>query len=223
MNHQPCVHGEHEPGARPAYAGCSEIHGGRHIGAFFSDAQSEDHVLLPILKRAFEDGWRTEHLVSPGQGPDHVRRLESAGIDAAAAGRRGQFTLREWDEMLFPGCFDVDRMLTRIMDSLRSARGEGYARTCFLARMTWAAAQAGEGRELIEYEARLNLIANPASEVICTYDPARLDKAALQGVLRTHPVFIFRGRPQPNPFYVPPEEILGAAAGREGMILPAGV
>ena len=68
----------------------------RHICAFFHTLEEEYGVLLPFIKEGFERGENAFHVVDPKQRDDHVRRIESAGIDKTGAAKNGQFELQNW-------------------------------------------------------------------------------------------------------------------------------
>jgi len=52
-------------------------------------ARSGHGVLLPFIKEGFERGEKAFHVVDPKQRDDHVRRIESAGIDKTGAADSG--------------------------------------------------------------------------------------------------------------------------------------
>src|SRR3954466_7801028 len=66
----------------------------RHVCAFFHSPDEEYRVLLPFIKEGFERGEKAFHIVDPTLREEHLRRLESAGIEVAAAETKGQFELR---------------------------------------------------------------------------------------------------------------------------------
>src|SRR5690242_6042343 len=83
----------------------------RHVCAFFNSDDEEYGVLLPFIKGGFERGDKAVHVVNPARRADHVRRLDAAGIDSAAAQRSGQLELRSNTETyLRDGRFDGNRM-----------------------------------------------------------------------------------------------------------------
>ena len=71
----------------------------RHICAFFHNADDEYRLLLPFIKEGFERGEKAFHVVNPKLRDEHLRRLESAGIDVTNAERVGQFELCDWEEV----------------------------------------------------------------------------------------------------------------------------
>lgn len=116
-------------------------------------------MLLPFIKEGFERGEKAFHIVDPKLREEHLRRLESAGIDVAAAERSGQFELRNWAQAyLREGHFDQDRMLALIQEVLDGGRKQGFPLTRLVAHMEWALEDRPGVDDLVEYEARLNYI-----------------------------------------------------------------
>jgi hypothetical protein len=129
----------------------------RHVCAFFNSADEEYRVMLPFIKDGFERGERAFHIVDPALRAEHLRRLESAGIDVAAAQKSGQFELRNWsDAYLRDGHFDQDRMLALLQAILEGGRTQGYPLTRLVAHMEWALEDRPGVDDLLEYEGRLN-------------------------------------------------------------------
>jgi hypothetical protein len=131
----------------------------RHVCAFFHTPDEEYRVLLPFIKEGFERGEKAFHIVDPRLREEHLRRLESVGIDVEAAANQGQFELRNWaDAYLRDGHFDQDRMLALIQEVLEGGRRQGFPMTRLVAHMEWALEDRPGVDDLVEYEARLNYI-----------------------------------------------------------------
>jgi hypothetical protein len=131
----------------------------RHVCAFFNSADEEYRVMLPFIKDGFERGQRAFHIVDPALRAEHLRRLESAGIDVAAAQRSGQFELRGWsDAYLQDGHFDQDRMLALLQEVLEGGRRQDFPLTRLVAHMEWALEDRPGVDDVLEYEARVNYI-----------------------------------------------------------------
>jgi len=182
----------------------------RHICGFFRTPEEEYQLLLPFIKEGIERGEKTFHVVDPKRHEDHLRRLKSAGIDVTEAEKRGQFELCNWTQMyLRDGHFDQDRMLATWRDVLVAAGQRGFPRTRLVAHMEWALEDREGVSDLIEYEARFNLMHwSDRDPVICTYDLTRFNGDVIMDVLRTHPMVILGGVLQESPFFIPPEQFL---------------
>ena len=188
----------------------SELGAHRHICGFFRTPEEEYHLLLPFIKEGFERGEKAFHVIDPKRRDDHLRRLNSAGINVTEAEKSGQFELCNWEQMyLREGCFDQDRMLALWRDVLAAAGQRGFPRTRLVAHMEWALEDHEGVSDLLEYEARFNLMhLCDRDAVICAYDLTRFSGDVIIGVLRTHPMVILGGVLQENPFFIPPEQFL---------------
>ena len=131
----------------------------RHVCAFFHRAEEEYRVLLPFIKEGFERNEKAFHIVDPERCDEHLRRLQSAGINVTAAKQSGQFELRDWSEAyLLEGHFDQDRMLALIQEVLEGGSRQGFVLTRLVAHMEWALEDRPGVDDLVEYETRLNYI-----------------------------------------------------------------
>ena len=111
----------------------------RHVCAFFNSPDEEYRVLLPFIKEGFERGEKAFHIVNPALRKEHLRRLESVGIDTDAAEKDGQLALRNWeDAYLREGRFDQDKMLALIEEVLDEGKQQGFPLTRLVAHMEWA-------------------------------------------------------------------------------------
>jgi hypothetical protein len=187
----------------------SELRSKRHICAFFSSPEEEYQVLLPFIKEGFELGDKAYHVVDPKSRRDHMRRLASAGIDVMSAEKSGQLKLCDWNEAYLPdGRFDQNRMLDMWDAALAAAQSAGFPCTRLVAHMEWGLEERDGVDDLLEYEARFNLLQHAQDAVICTYDLTRYSGDFVVDVMRTHPMIIMGGVLLENPFYVPPEEFV---------------
>jgi hypothetical protein len=144
---------------RPIRFAGSVIGAQRHVCAFFHSPDEEYRVLLPFIKEGFERGEKAFHIVDPTLREEHLRRLESAGVDVAATETKGQFELRDWaDAYLREGHFEQERMLALIQQVLESGREQGFPLTRLIAHMEWALEDRPGVDDLVEYEARLNYL-----------------------------------------------------------------
>ena len=131
----------------------------RHVCAFFHTQDEEYRVLLPFIKEGFDRGEKAFHIVDPVLRAEHLRQLESAGIDTKQAEKRGQFELRNWaDAYLRDGHFDQARMLALIEEILDGGPRQGFSLTRLVAHMEWALEDRQGVDDLVEYETRLNYL-----------------------------------------------------------------
>ncbi len=182
----------------------------RHVCAFFHNKDEEYRMLLPFIKEGFEQGDRAFHILDPRDRPEHLRRLQEAGIDVAEAERKGQLEVRRWeDAYLQEGHFDQNRMLALIERVLVGGKAQGFPLTRLVASMEWALEDKPGVNDIVEYESRINYTLAKYDDVVCcTYNLARFSAAVIMDALRVHPAVIVGGIYQENPFYVPPDEFL---------------
>jgi hypothetical protein len=182
----------------------------RHVCAFFNTADEEYRVLLPFIKDGFQCGHKAIHVVNPDQRQDHLQRLGTAGIDAAAAQQSGQLELRINKDVYLPdGRFDADRMIAAFEQLASGNAGEGYPLSRICCRMDWTVKDQSHVDDVIEFESRVNDVWRRHEDaVICTYYLGQFRGDEVVDVMRTHPMVIIGGLLQQNPFYIPPEEFL---------------
>src|SRR5262245_33790482 len=188
----------------------------RHICAFFNTHDDQYRVLLPFTKDGFERGEKAVHIIDPRRREEHLRQLESVGIDAGMLQETGRLELHEWaDTHLRGGSFDPIRTRAAIEDISQRSKREGFQRVRFYTDMDWAVEAPPGVDVLLEYESRVNLVPT-ANPVICAYDLARSGGDWVVDVMRTHPLIIIGGILQENPFFVPPDAFLRELRERRG-------
>lgn len=140
----------------------------RHVCAFFRRKEEEYQVLLPFIKEGFDQGDRAFHIVDPRRREEHLRRLQEAGIDVAAAEEKGQLEVRRWeDAYLRDGHFDQNRMLILIEQVLIEGKARQFPLTRLVANMEWALEDRPGVDDIIEYEARLNYVLPKYDDAVC--------------------------------------------------------
>lgn len=113
-------------------------------------------------------------------------------------------------------------MYDLIEQALIDSNAAGYDSVRACGDMTWALRNIAGTDELIEYEARLNLLVPEHScSLICMYDINKFSGRALADVLATHPYVILNGKIHKNPHYVGPLEFLPALLRRQKRPLQA--
>ena len=143
-------------------------------------------------------------------------RLTTAGIDAAAAERRGQFELRtNVETYLRDEHFDQNQMLQTFEQLAKGSADSPNGLSRIVCRMDWAAEDRSYIDDLIEFESRVNDVwCQHDDAVICTYHLSKFGGDTVIDVMRTHPMVLIGGILQENPFYLPPQEFLREFRGR---------
>ena len=150
---------KHSVGEQPIRFAGSTLGSYRHICAFFNSPDEEYRVLLPFIKEGFERGEKAFHIVDPRLRIEHLKRLQSVGIEVAEAEKSGQFELLNWeDAYLRDGHFDQNKMLALIEEVLEQGKYEGFPLTRLVAHMEWALEDRPGVNDLVEYETRLNYL-----------------------------------------------------------------
>ena len=203
-------------GVPPISIAGSRLDKPRHICAFFYTDEEKDRVLMPFITEGFACGDKAIHVIHPDQREDHLRRLTAAGIDTAAAQRRGQLEIRNnTDTYLVDGRFDQDRMLASFEQLASGNALGGFPLSRIVCHMDWAGR--AHAKDLVEFESRVNAVwCRHDDAVICAYDLAKFGGDTVIDIMRTHPLIIIGGILQENPFFVLPDELLGELRGRAG-------
>ena len=95
--------------------------------------------------------------------------------------------------------------------SLLSSSRAGYDSVRACGDMVWALKNLPGTDELLEYEARLNLLTPKHScSLICMYDISSFSESTLKDILLTHPYVIKDGKISKNPLYVEPSALLSS-------------
>jgi hypothetical protein len=131
----------------------------RHVCAFFHSRDEEYRVLMPFIVEGFAHGDRAFHIVDPLHRPEHMRRLQDAGIETESAEASRQLTVIRWeDAYLRGGHFDQNAMLALIEEVLQAGKTEGFPLTRLVANMEWALEDRPGVEDIVEYETRLNYV-----------------------------------------------------------------
>jgi hypothetical protein len=189
----------------------SRIKGGCHVCAFVNSEAEEDRLLLPFLRQGLAENDKVFQIVDDRGRDERLQRLRAVGIDTTLAERSGQLEVHRWERAGLPdGRFDQDAALAMVEDALRNGRQQ-FGATRLWASMASALQAFASAQDMIAYEARMNQVTSRFDDVVvCTYDLSRFEATIVMDVLRTHPHVVIGGILQENPFYVPPEELLGA-------------
>jgi MEDS: MEthanogen/methylotroph, DcmR Sensory domain len=181
-----------------------------HICAFFNGFDEQHRVLRSFIKEGFTRGEKAFHIVDPELREDHLKRLVEAGIDVDQATATGQLEVRSWqDAYLRDDQFDQDGMLALLDELLGSGAAAGNPLIRFVSKVEPSLVERAGEANWLEYETRVNLtVSKYRDPVICTYDLRNFNASLMMDMLRVHPVVIFGGVLQENPFFVPPDQFL---------------
>lgn len=190
---------------------CGEIlYAPIHICAFFDSRDEQYSVILPYLQEGLNRKEKVINILERSSHHEHCERLLNAGISVEEKSASNQLNiLASEDTYLKGGSFETERMLLLLEDALIEASSEGYGSVRACGEMVWALKNVPGTDELIEYEARLNLLTPKYScSLVCMYDINRFSGRVLTDVLATHSHVIMNGRIYKNPYYIEPLKFL---------------
>lgn len=164
--------------------------------------------MIPFFREGIEAGEQVLCIVDPTESAAYRKRLESGGIDVAAAEQSGKLMCPTWqDTYLRNGRFEPAAMLATVEGVIQEREKAGYSCGRFAGHMEWA--DPADSLDLIEYESSLNELMHSCPDtVVCLYQVGRHDGSVIMDVLRTHPLAMVGGVVYENPFYVPPAQFL---------------
>jgi hypothetical protein len=193
------------------------------VCAFFDSRDEQYEILTPWLKEGIENNEEVLTILSTESHDDHRARLSKAGIPVEKSLERKQLKIvASEDTYLQGGIFAAERMLSTVEDALNTAKNGPYGKLRACGNMEWALKTLPGTDQLMEYEARLNvLIPKHECSIVCNYDINRFSGNAIADILATHPLVIMNGRIHKNPHYVEPVEFLGSLIKRPRRSLSA--
>lgn len=196
-----------------------------HVCAFFDSRDEQYNVILPYIQEGLNRNEKVVNILERACHHEHCERLAAAGITVQEKMHSNQLNvLASEDTYLKGGSFEAEKMLQLLEDALIEAKNEGYKSTRACGEMIWALKKVPGTDELIEYEARLNLLTPKHScSLVCMYDVSRFSGRVLADVLATHSHVIMNGRVHKNPYYIEPLEfLLTLQRRRQSPLIPEG-
>ena len=182
---------------------------GSHICAFYSDSATRDKIVMPFLAHGLRTGDKCICVLSSLGRKEVLARL-GHHVDLDLSVERGQLELATpADAYLRTGKFEPDDMFSYWKDAATAAGAadSGLARA---AGEMPHELDADARHEFMRYEARLTeFVADLPELILCLYDLRLSGAEILMDVLRTHPVAVVDGVLHDNPYYVPPDKLLG--------------
>ncbi len=183
---------------------------GTHMCLLYADDSERWPVITEYVSSGLANHERVGCFVdveTPEEFVDQVRGADPADRDQWGP---DQLQVSAASDVYCPdGSFDVERMLQTLADGHRDSIASGFAGFRVTGEMTWSRRMGTPSRDLVEYEARINvLVRTVPTTAICQYDSRAFDGATLYDILSVHPMVIVRGQVMSNPYYLEPEEFL---------------
>lgn len=205
---------------------CGELlHAPLHICAFFNSTDEQYSVITPYIREGLYREEKVINILESDGHVQHCQRLSTAGIPVQQqlASKHLEILASE-DTYLKGGSFAAEKMLHLLEEALIAASDEGYKSVRACGDMVWALKNVPGTDELIEYEARLNLLTPKHScSLICMYDVNRFSGRVLTDVLSTHSHVIMHGKIYTNPYYIEPLDFLHTLQRRRQSPLVVGI
>lgn len=181
-----------------------------HICAFFDSRDEQYEVILPYIEEGLNNGEKVINILESDSHKGHRERLSNAGIPVQEKSATNQLeVLASEDTYLKGGSFAAQKMLQLLEEALVEASNNGYQSVRACGEMAWALKNLSGTDELIEYEARLNLLTpKHCCSLVCMYDINLFSGRVLKDILATHSHVIMNGKIYKNPYYIEPLEFL---------------
>jgi hypothetical protein len=189
---------------------------GSHICVFYSDPATRDEVVMPFLAQGLRTGEKCVCVLA-SLGPEEVLARLGHHVDLDLSVERGQLKLATPADAYLPtGKFVPDDMFSFWKETAMAAEAADYGIARAVGEMPRELDADGR-RQFIRYEARLTeLITDLPALILCLYDLRLSGGEVLMDVLRTHPMVVVDGMIHDNPYYVPPDTLLGVTSGTDG-------
>ncbi|UWY26957.1 MEDS domain-containing protein [Flavobacterium sp. TR2] len=191
-----------------------------HICGFFDSREQQYEVIIPYIMEGLKANDKVINILEGNRHGEHCRCLADNGISIAEKLSTGQLeVLASENSYIKDGEFAAEKMYKMLEQTLLSASRAGYDSVRACGDMVWALKNLPGTEELLEYEARLNLLTPQHSvSLICMYDISSFSQSALTDILLTHPYVIKDGKISKNPHYVEPLELLSSLTSRTGAL-----
>lgn len=183
-----------------------------HICGFFDSREQQYEVIIPYIMEGLEANDKVINILESNRHSEHCRCLADNGISIAEKLSNGQLeVLASENTYINGGQFAADKMYDMLENTLLSASRAGYDSVRACGDMVWALKNLPGTDELLEYEARLNLLTPKHScSLICMYDISSFSESTLADILLTHPYVIKDGKITKNELYVEPSALLSS-------------
>lgn len=183
-----------------------------HICGFFDSREQQYEVIIPYITEGLNANDKVINILESSRHGEHCRCLADSGISITEKLLNGQLEVLASEDSYIKGDkFAADQMYNMLEKNLLSASRAGYESVRACGDMVWALKNLPGTDELLEYEARLNLLTPKHScSLICMYDISSFSESTLADVLLTHPFVIKNGKISKNPLYVEPSALLSS-------------
>jgi signal transduction histidine kinase len=183
---------------------------GSHVCLLFDDPADDWGSLVPYFREGLRRGERCEVVAGTEELSFLRRTLEAAGFDFEREVRRG--ALCEVDlEREVVHRFDADLAVQRLDRRVRQAMADGFSGLRSCAHLPHRLGGTDiDDRTMLELEARVNeFVSRQRMIMLCRYDMRNTRPPRMRQILRVHSLAVVGPLVCPNPFYEPPQMVLG--------------
>ena len=182
-----------------------------HLCLIYSTPEEQFAAIGPSLEVALERREKVLYIAHENSSVTVRDAIRERGIDVDRHHRDGTFIniVGEKDVYIKPGYFDPDWTIRFLSQAEDEAKAAGFSGIRVIGEMTWAIGDDADTGRLMEYELKLNrFLCQRDAILICQYNLKQFSPEVILGVVRTHPLVIYRGDVCRNPYYIPPDEYL---------------
>jgi len=176
---------------------------GAHACHLYETRGEQREVTLHFIQEGLARGEYCLHVTSDSSVDDWYNAFQAPDIDVLSERIRGGLEVLnalDWYQATDFHSVTQARRLWQLIDG----KLEHFAGVRLAADMRWTKEYLPTPG-LCHWEATANLIfENVDARAICQYDLEHHSAAEVHAALRTHPVVIYNGRSQPNPYYEAP-------------------
>jgi signal transduction histidine kinase len=184
----------------------SEIRTGDHLCLLYEQAAEALPLAARFLREGLDRGEHGFYVIDDHSRGEVIAALEAEGVaveEEVGRGRLRFLTAREYCPL---ESFEPQAMLARFRALGDELASSGIPAARAAVEMTWALSVGAPLDLLAEYECWGNHIFEHFTGMsLCMYNRRRFPAAAMERLLRAHPIVAMDGDIAPNPFYEPPE------------------
>jgi HD-GYP domain-containing protein (c-di-GMP phosphodiesterase class II) len=181
-----------------------------HLCPIYDTHEEQLATATAFIRVGLERGEQCVYVATENSTNTVFEAMQAAGVDMQAAlDSKAMSISTEHQTYLRRGHFNADEMIELLTNMTRAAKDAGFSGLRYAAEMSWLLRGEVSSEQILKYESRLNdfLEENDAC-ILCQYDHRRFEPDVILDAIRTHPVVIYDGLVCPNPYFIPPADLL---------------
>jgi two-component system NarL family sensor kinase len=182
-----------------------------HLCSIHESLEEAMNIAVPFIQIGLERGEQCIYIVNDSEHVEVTAAMTSAGIDVERALAGRGLMLVPWEgAYLRPPLFDATATLAFWKDAATKAAQSGFRALRIIGTPDWVYRGAAGTEKWRRYECELTrLLGITDCSALCQYDRTVCPPEIVLDVIRTHSTVIYRQTVCQNPYYVPPDELLG--------------